>query len=43
MTAGGFGEGLFEHDLEVLLGYGGLFYLLYDEPELVAQVFGRQG
>ena len=43
MTAGGLGEGPFEHVLEVLLGYEGLFYLLYDEPELVAQVFGRLG
>jgi uroporphyrinogen decarboxylase len=34
---------LFEHVLENLLGYEGLFYLLYDEPELVAQVFARWG
>jgi uroporphyrinogen decarboxylase len=33
----------FEHVLETLLGYEGLFYLLYDDPELVAQVFGRWG
>ena len=43
MTVGGLGEGLFEHVLEVLLGYEGLFYLLYDDPELVAQVFARLG
>ena len=35
--------GLFEHVLEVLLGYEGLFYMLYDEPELVAAVFARWG
>jgi uroporphyrinogen decarboxylase len=34
---------LFEHVLEYLLGYQGLFYLLHDEPELVAQVFDRWG
>jgi uroporphyrinogen decarboxylase len=34
---------LFEHVLESLLGYEGLFYMLYDEPELVAQVFARWG
>jgi len=33
----------FEHVLEVLLGYEGLFYMLYDEPELVAEVFARWG
>jgi uroporphyrinogen decarboxylase len=33
----------FEHVLEVLLGYEGLFYMLYDEPELVAEVFRRWG
>ena len=34
---------LFEHVLENLLGYEGLFYLLYDDPDLVAQVFSRWG
>jgi uroporphyrinogen decarboxylase len=33
----------FEHVLETLLGYEGLFYLLYDNPQLVAQVFRRWG
>jgi len=33
----------FEHVLENLLGYEGLFYMLYDEPDLVAQVFSRWG
>ena len=34
---------LFEHVLEYLLGYEGLFYLLHDQPALVAQVFSRWG
>jgi uroporphyrinogen decarboxylase len=34
---------LFEHVLEYLLGYEGLFYLLHDDSELVAQVFARWG
>lgn len=34
---------LFEHVMENLLGNEGLFYLLHDEPELVAQVFDRWG
>jgi len=34
---------LFEHVLENLLGYEGLFYTLYDDPDLVAQVFARWG
>jgi uroporphyrinogen decarboxylase len=34
---------LFEHVLENLLGYEGLFYMLHDDPELVAQVFARWG
>lgn len=34
---------LFEHVMENLLGYEGLFYMLYDDPELVAQVFARWG
>jgi uroporphyrinogen decarboxylase len=29
--------------METLLGYEELFYLLYDDPELVAQVFARWG
>ena len=33
----------FEHVLETLLGYEGLFYTLYDDPDLVAQVFARWG
>jgi len=33
----------FEHVLETLLGYEGLFYMLYDEPDLVSQVFARWG
>jgi len=33
----------FEHVLENLLGYRGLFYLLYDDPDLVADVFTRWG
>jgi uroporphyrinogen decarboxylase len=34
---------LFEHVMENLLGYEGLFYLLYDDPDLVASVFDRWG
>lgn len=34
---------LFEHVMENLLGYEGLFYMMYDNPELVAQVFARWG
>jgi uroporphyrinogen decarboxylase len=34
---------LFEHVLENLLGYEGLFYMLHDDPELVARVFARWG
>ena len=34
---------LFEHIMEYLLGYQGLFYLLHDQPDLVAQVFARWG
>ena len=34
---------LFEHVMESLLGYEGLFCLLYDQPDLVAQVFARWG
>lgn len=34
---------LFEHVLETLLGYEGLFYMLCDNPELVAQVFASWG
>ena len=34
---------LFEHVLEYLLGYEGLFYLLHDDPELVTQVFAGWG
>jgi len=34
---------VFEHVLENLLGYEGLFYLIHDEPELVAEVFSRWG
>jgi len=33
----------FEHVLERLLGYEGLFYMLYDEPDLVEEVFSRWG
>jgi uroporphyrinogen decarboxylase len=33
----------FEHVLENLLGYEGLFYLMYDDPDLVAEVFYRWG
>jgi uroporphyrinogen decarboxylase len=33
----------FEHVLEVLLGYEGLFIKLYDDPELVTRVFARWG
>jgi uroporphyrinogen decarboxylase len=34
---------LFEHVLENLLGYEGLFYLRHDEPDLVSEVFARWG
>ncbi|MBM3149230.1 MAG: uroporphyrinogen-III decarboxylase-like protein, partial [Chloroflexi bacterium] len=34
---------LFEHVLENLLGYEGLFFMLHDDRELVAQVFARWG
>ena len=34
---------LFEHVLERLMGYEGLFYLIHDDPELVGQVFARWG
>ena len=34
---------LYEHVMEILLGYEGLFYMLHDEPELVAQVFDGWG
>jgi uroporphyrinogen decarboxylase len=34
---------VFEHILERVLGYNGLFTLLYDEPELVRAVFARWG
>jgi uroporphyrinogen decarboxylase len=34
---------IFEHVMENLLGFEGLFYLLHDEPDLVAQVFARWG
>ncbi|MGQ9681508.1 MAG: uroporphyrinogen decarboxylase family protein [Anaerolineae bacterium] len=34
---------LFEHVLEVLLGYEGLFYLLHDDRALVEEVFARWG
>ncbi len=33
----------FEHVLENLLGYEGLFYLMYDDPDLVTEVFCRWG
>jgi uroporphyrinogen decarboxylase len=33
----------FEHVAENLLGFEGLFNLIYDEPELVAEVFARWG
>ena len=32
-----------EHIMETILGFEGLFYLLYDDPELVQQVFARWG
>jgi uroporphyrinogen decarboxylase len=34
---------LFEHVLETLLGYEGLFFMMYDEPCLVSQVFAQWG
>jgi uroporphyrinogen decarboxylase len=33
----------FEHVLEILIGYGSFFYLLHDEPELIARVFDQWG
>jgi len=38
-----FNTSLFEHVLERLLGYEGLFYLLYDDPDLVKAVFNKWG
>jgi uroporphyrinogen decarboxylase len=35
--------GLYEPVLEFILGYEGLFYLLYDQPDLVKEVFNRLG
>lgn len=35
--------GLYEFVLEFLLGYEGLFYLLYDQPDLVEAVFNKWG
>lgn len=37
------GVNFFEQILERLLGYEGLFYLLYDDPELVNAVMNRMG
>jgi len=34
---------LYEHIMEILLGYEGLFYMVHDEPELVARVFEKWG
>lgn len=34
---------LYEHVMENLLGYEGLFYLLHDDPKLVEQVFAHWG
>jgi len=34
---------LYEMVLECILGYEGLFYLLYDEPDLVKAVFDKMG
>lgn len=34
---------LFENIFEYLLGYNGLFHLLYDDPQLVEDVFNRWG
>jgi uroporphyrinogen decarboxylase len=34
---------MFEYVLETLLGFEGLFYMLHDDPDLVAQVFARWG
>lgn len=34
---------LFEHVMENLLGYEGLFFMLHDEPRLVDEVFARWG
>ena len=36
-------RGLYEYVLENLLGYQGLFYLLYDQPNLVEAVFNKWG
>jgi len=36
-------RGLYENVLESLLGYEGLFYLLYDQPDLVEAVFNKWG
>jgi uroporphyrinogen decarboxylase len=37
------GSSYFEHIFENLIGYEALAYLLYDEPELVEQIFQRWG
>jgi len=37
------GGSVFEQVLERILGYEGLFYLLYDQPDLVEAVFGKWG
>jgi uroporphyrinogen decarboxylase len=34
---------LYEHVMENLMGYEGLFYMLHDEPDLVTQVFDGWG
>jgi len=34
---------MFEHVLEWFLGYEGLFYLLYDQPDLVEEIFNKWG
>ncbi|HEB32574.1 MAG TPA: hypothetical protein ENI15_17155 [Spirochaetes bacterium] len=34
---------LYEHVQEIILGYRGIFYKIYDEPELVKAVFDRWG
>jgi uroporphyrinogen decarboxylase len=36
-------QSLHEQVLEFILGYEGLFYLLYDQPDLVKEVFNRLG
>lgn len=38
-----FFSNLYEHVLEWLLGYEGLFYLLYDQPDLVKAIFDKLG